>query len=100
MAVSVHVLLSLPDGLLASESVRQVTAGSLVRGRARARQLPRDHDARICPLAGRGGLDPWPLPAPCPVSTRATSPRSAAGRQSIQCLAVGVVFAATIAIMR
>jgi signal transduction histidine kinase len=97
MAVSVHVLLSLPDGVLGARP-RQVTAGlwyvvALVLG---AYLATTTHV-----------FVPWPVALGWIVAVASTLPglyaryvgASAAGRQSIQCLAVGVVLAASIAII-
>jgi signal transduction histidine kinase len=97
MAVSVHVLLSLPDGLLGARS-RQVTAAlwyavALVLGSYLATTTH--------------VFVPWPVAVGWIIAIASTLPglyvryvaASAAGRQSIQCLAVGVVLAAIIAII-
>jgi signal transduction histidine kinase len=97
MAVSVHVLLSLPDGLLGARA-RQTTAGlwyviALVLG---AYLATTTHV-----------FVPWPVAVGWIVAIASTLPglyaryvgASATGRQSIQCLAVGVVLAAIIAIL-
>jgi signal transduction histidine kinase len=97
MAVSVHVLLSLPDGVLGARP-RQVTAGlwyvvALVLGGYLATTTH--------------VFVPWPVALGWTVAVASTLPglyaryvgASAAGRQSIQCLAVGVVLAASIAII-
>jgi signal transduction histidine kinase len=97
MAVSVHVLLSLPDGLLGARS-RQVTAAlwyvvAIVLGAY---------------LASTTHIFvTWPVAVGWIVAVLSTLPglyaryaaASAAGRQSIQCLALGVVFAAIVAMI-
>ena len=97
MAVSVHVLLALPDGLLGARA-RQVTAGlwylvALVLGSYLATTTH--------------VFVPWPVAVGWILAIASTLPglysryvaATAAGRQSIQCLAVGVVGAAIIAIL-